>query len=197
MTAGYDVPHVPLPADWSTGGDVPGEALGAVTVTLAAVQPEHVQWLWPGRLPLGKLVVLDGDPAVGKSTLAVDLAARVTIGTRWPDGTDCPAGDVLILSAEDGLADTIRPRLDAASGDPARVHALTDVRYREDDGTVRTRTPTLADAGAGPSGAAQRRPTGRGALSSRTSGGACPVASAEERFGWLASEISRVRRVVS
>ncbi len=134
----YDIPYVPYVAE--------GERLGPVTVTLAGVQPEHVSWLWPGRLPLGKLVGLDGDPAVGKSTLAVDLAARVSTAARWPDGTACPAGDVLILSAEDGLADTIRPRLDAASGDPARVHALTDVRYLDDAGRTRTRPPTLADA---------------------------------------------------
>ncbi|MGI8693511.1 MAG: AAA family ATPase [Geodermatophilaceae bacterium] len=134
----HELPHVPYVPD--------GERLGPVTVTLAGVQPEHVSWLWPARLPLGKLVVLDGDPAVGKSTLAVDLAARISTGARWPDGTDCPTADVLIMSAEDGLADTIRPRLDAASGDAAKVHALTDVRYLDDAGQNCTRPPTLADA---------------------------------------------------
>jgi RecA-family ATPase len=83
-----------------------------------------------GTLPAGKLVVLDGDPSVGKSTLAIDRAVRLSVGAAWPDGTGCPLGDVLVLSAEDGLADTIRPRLDAAGGDPARVHALTDVTFR-------------------------------------------------------------------
>ncbi len=128
------------------GDPVAEEPLGPVTISLSDVKPEHVSWLWPGRLPAGKLVVLDGDPAVGKSTLAVDLGARVSVGATWPDGTDCPTGDVLILSAEDGLADTIRPRLDAAGGDPARVHALTDIRYLDDDGQTRTRPATLADA---------------------------------------------------
>lgn len=138
MTEGlYELPYVPLPD---------AEPLGPLTVTLADVSAEPVEWLWPGRLPLGKLVVLDGDPAVGKSTLAVDLAARVSRGTRWPDGAACSAGDALILSAEDGLADTIRPRLDAAEGDPAKVHALTEVRYRDNDGQLRTRPPTLGDA---------------------------------------------------
>lgn len=119
-------------------------AEAASTVTLATVQPERVSWLWPGRLPAGKLVILDGDPAVGKSTLAVDVSAHVSTGSRWPDGTPCPAGDVLILSAEDGLADTIRPRLDAAAGDPARVHALTGVTY-DDGGITRERPISLAD----------------------------------------------------
>lgn len=121
------------------------ERLGGVTVRLADVEPERVDWLWFGRLPLGKIVVLDGDPSVGKSTTAVDCAARVSTGSPWPDGADNRKGSVLLLSAEDGLADTIRPRLDAAGGDPSRVHALTEVRYRDDRNQLRSRPVTLAD----------------------------------------------------
>jgi hypothetical protein len=91
------------------------------------VQPEPVRWLWPGRIPLGKLTLLDGDPGLGKSTLALDLAARLSTGQSMPDGTECdldgPAGTVL-LTAEDGLADTVRPRLDAAGADCTRIVAL-------------------------------------------------------------------------
>ncbi len=118
---------------------------GARYVTLSSVEPERVDWLWPNRLPFGKLVLLDGDPALGKSTLSLTLAAHVTTGTPWPDGTDCPIGDVVLLSAEDGRADTIRPRLDVANADPERVHAFTSVPYITEDGTQRTRPPTLAD----------------------------------------------------
>jgi putative DNA primase/helicase len=121
------------------------EVSTATVVTLADVEPERVTWLWDGHLPAGKLVMLDGDPSVGKSTLAIDWAARLSTGAPWPDGTGCPLGDVLVLSAEDGLADTIRPRLDAAGGDPARVHALTDVTFRDDEGNLRQRSVTLAD----------------------------------------------------
>ncbi len=117
----------------------------AVTVSLADVEPEQVAWLWFGRLPLGKIVVLDGDPSVGKSTTAVDCAARVSMGRAWPDGAENRRGAVLLLSAEDGLADTIRPRLDAAMGDPHNVHALTEVRYVDEDGIERSRPVTLAD----------------------------------------------------
>lgn len=122
-----------------------GAPLGGVTVNLADVVPERVDWLWFGRLPLGKIVVLDGDPSVGKSTLAVDCAARVSTGHAWPDGAPNRRGAVLLLSAEDGLADTIRPRLDAASGDPSGVDALTEVRYRDEHNVIRTRPATLAD----------------------------------------------------
>lgn len=106
---------------------VVGRVNKPVTVRLSDVVPERVDWLWFGRLPLGKLVVLDGDPSVGKSTSAVDFAARVSTGSAWPDGAPNRQGGVLLLSAEDGLADTIRPRLDAAGGDPTRVHAMTAV----------------------------------------------------------------------
>jgi AAA domain len=148
---GYGAPDGDVEA-WAEPGEVheqgeegPPPAFAPVLVSLASVKPERLTWLWEGRLPAGKIVTLDGDPSVGKSTLAVDLAAHVSTGTVWPDGAPCERGAVLILSAEDGLADTIRPRLDAAGGDPARVHALTGVRAVQEDGEVGERPLTLAD----------------------------------------------------
>jgi len=96
-------------------------------VRLADVEPEPVAWLWRGRVPLGKLTVFDGDPGLGKSTTTLDLGARVSAGLEMPCSSagdlDGPAG-VVILSAEDGLADTIRPRLDAAGADVKRIVAF-------------------------------------------------------------------------
>jgi AAA domain len=107
-----------------------------IVVRLDDVQPECPEWLWPGRLPLGKLVILDGDPGTGKSTLAMDLAARLTTGSPMPDGAALSGpANVVALTAEDGLADTVRPRLDAARGNPANVHVLQAIR--EPDGTER------------------------------------------------------------
>lgn len=127
-----------------------GESRGprANVKTLSDVTPERVQWLWPGWLPIGKLVILDGDPSVGKSTLTADWAARVSTGTPWPDGSECLAGDVLLLSAEDGLGDTIRPRLDAAGGNAERIHALESVTYVAEDRTTRARAFNLSDVAA-------------------------------------------------
>ncbi len=101
-----------------------------VTVVLSDVQPESVRWLWPGRIALGKLTLLCGDPGLGKSFVTLDLAARVSSGTSWPDIPILPhpPGGVVLLSAEDDLADTIRPRLDAAGADPSRVVAIQAVR---------------------------------------------------------------------
>jgi RecA-family ATPase len=102
---------------------------------LGAVQPRAVEWLWPGWIPLGKVTVLDGDPGVGKSTLLLDLAARLSRDGVLPDGARVPAAASVILSAEDGEADTIRPRLAAAGGDPDRVFSLAAVE--DDDGEDR------------------------------------------------------------
>lgn len=112
---------------------------------LADVQPEQVSWLWEGRIPAGKITVLDGDPGVGKSTLAIALAATISGGGDWFDGTRAPQGTVLLLSGEDGLADTVRPRLDAAGADPTRVIALDGVPHRTEDGEVIVRDAHLGD----------------------------------------------------
>jgi hypothetical protein len=100
---------------------------GGWGIFLSEVKPERVEWFWDGRIPLGKITLIDGDPGTGKSAATTDLAARVSVGKPWPDGSECRAGGVVILSAEDGLADTIRPRFDAAGGDPALAVALSTV----------------------------------------------------------------------
>ncbi|HEV8642372.1 MAG TPA: AAA family ATPase [Methylomirabilota bacterium] len=103
-------------------------ALTPVVVRLDTVAPELVEWVWPGRIPRGKLTLLIGDPGVGKSFLALDIAARVSRGAAWPDGGRAPASAIVLLSAEDGLADTIRPRLDTLNAEVSRIHALTAMR---------------------------------------------------------------------
>lgn len=105
-----------------------------VGTLLSEVEPESVEWLWPGRIPKGKVSLIEGDPGTGKSALTIDLAARVSVGKELPDETPCQVAGVVLLSAEDGPADTIRPRLDAAGADPSKVLALTtlcDVENQE------------------------------------------------------------------
>jgi replicative DNA helicase len=88
---------------------------GSIAVRLSDVQHEHVEWLWRGRIPFGKPTILDGDPGLGKSTLSLEIAGRAVRGEPLPGDDDgCKPIGVVILSAEDGLSDTIRPRLEAA-----------------------------------------------------------------------------------
>jgi hypothetical protein len=90
------------------------------------VRRERVKWLWPGYIPLGKLTIIDGDPGVGKSSFTLDLAARVSTNRPMPDGSRGLSADVILVGQEDGLADTIRPRLEAMQGNAGKVRALTD-----------------------------------------------------------------------
>ena len=98
---------------------------------VSEVEPEKVEWLWPGRVPYGKLTLLCGDPGLGKSFATLDIAARLSSGTPWPDAREkaIEPGNTVILSAEDGLADTIRPRLDAAHAEVARIHCVQGVEH--------------------------------------------------------------------
>jgi putative DNA primase/helicase len=104
-----------------------------IIVRLADVKPEPLRWLWPGRIALGKLTMIAGDPGLGKSFLTLDIASRLSTGTPWPDavGQENPSGGAVLLSAEDDIADTIRPRLDAAGADVARIIALRAVQQGE------------------------------------------------------------------
>lgn len=115
-----------------------------VLVRLADVVPEEVAWLWGGRLARGKLAVLVGEPGIGKTFLSHDVAARLSTGAPWPDGGLAPLGDVILLSAEDGPADTIRPRLDALGGDPARVTLLRAVHDADGERHFSLATDLLA-----------------------------------------------------
>jgi hypothetical protein len=123
--------------------DIP--ANGPVLTCLADVEPQDVQWLWPGRIPLGRITLLVGAPGEGKSFVSVDAAARVSTGTPWPDGESCPKGSAIFISAEDDPADTIRPRLDAHYADVRRIHLLSAVRRVEADGKSHDVMFTLAD----------------------------------------------------
>jgi hypothetical protein len=86
------------------------------------VKPEKIDWVWAGRLARGKVTVLDGDPAQAKTSVTLDLAARVSTGAPMPDEQrrHTPAGAV-IVNYEDGRADTIIPRLMAAGADLSRI----------------------------------------------------------------------------
>jgi hypothetical protein len=116
----------------------------AVMVRASDVIPEPVDWLWHHRIPRGKVTGVIGDPGLGKSTGLLDLAARISTGGTMPDGAPVEPGGVVILSAEDGAADTIVPRLTAAGADLDRNALLTAVRT--DTGTDELVLPDHIDA---------------------------------------------------
>lgn len=132
------------------------------TVNLSQVSSRPVEWLWPGRVPRGKLTMLTGDPGLGKSFLTMDMAARLSCGREWPDGAPGGGGSgrpasVLVISAEDDPGDTIRPRIEACAGDASRIecvqglvigsdaHGLveSDLSVREDASSIERRLATM------------------------------------------------------
>ena len=111
------------------GNAAGGEYARSVEVIRGSdIKPEAVRWLWPGWLAAGKMHVFGGAPGTGKTTIALALAATLTTGGRWPDGTRAPMGNAVIWSGEDDPADTLIPRLALSGADLARVYFIADVR---------------------------------------------------------------------
>lgn len=92
-----------------------------VVSRLSELDPEPTEWLWHLRIPKGELTVVDGDPSVNKSSVLLDLVARVSTGREMPDGTPGTFGGVLLLSSEDSIEKTVILRLVAAGADLSRV----------------------------------------------------------------------------
>jgi hypothetical protein len=105
-----------------------------VLIRLSSVQPKPIRWVWHGRIPLGKVTVLDGNRGLAKSLLSIDLAACLTMAKPMPNSARAdlvePAG-VVFLSAEDDPDDTIRPRFELARGDLERVVLLQAIKREE------------------------------------------------------------------
>lgn len=91
------------------------------------ITPVPIRWLWDGWLAAGKTHVLGGAPGVGKSTLALSLAAVMSVGGRWPDGQRARPGSVAIWSGEDDARDTLVPRLLASGADMGRIFFVDSV----------------------------------------------------------------------
>jgi hypothetical protein len=94
----------------------------AVVELFSEVQTKPLEWLWPGRVPAYKITIIEGDPERGKSTVGLDVGARVTRGQAMPGEVrgNTPAA-VLVISAEDDIEDTVKPRLKAAGANMKRI----------------------------------------------------------------------------
>lgn len=123
-----------------------------IRVRMDEVTPRRIEWLWQYFLALGKVTLLAGDPGLGKSFIVAWIAAIVTRGWDWPDrALGCEPGNVIILSAEDSIEDTIAPRLIQANADLSRVECIQGTCYDDDEQdqkifNVKFDTPLLVDA---------------------------------------------------
>jgi hypothetical protein len=99
---------------------------GLRIVTMRDLEPEQVEWLWEPYLPAGKITIIQGDPGSGKTSMALAIAAAVTVGKGLPGGYCEYPADVIVQNAEDGLADTIIPRLIRCGVDEGLVHFIDE-----------------------------------------------------------------------
>jgi len=102
-------------------------------IRFADIQEKEVDWLWYPRLPLGMVCLFAGPPKVGKTFVTIAIAAAVSRGAGLPLDEPRAPGSVIILSAEDDPAKTLKPRLRAAGADMSKVHFLKSVLL--EDGT--------------------------------------------------------------
>jgi putative DNA primase/helicase len=106
----------------------------AVLVRGDQVPLKSVQWAWKHRFAFGKLALIAGDPGLGKSQIGLDIVARHTISDFWPvDGGRAQVAEAIVLTAEDGLSDTVAPRLVAAGADMEKVHFLKGTKVEGGD----------------------------------------------------------------
>lgn len=97
------------------------------------IDSQEIEWLWLGRIPLGKLTLIVGDPEGGKSRLTRWIAARVSTGTPFPDDCQPPQGSVIIIQNEDGARDTVVPDLIRHHADRSAVWLVTGMKNTKTD----------------------------------------------------------------
>lgn len=104
------------------------------TIRLSEVKAEQIDWLWYPYIPKGKVTLIEGDPGVGKSWLTLAIATAISKGYGLPNSKPMEPRNVLVLSAEDGLADTIKPRLIKLGADMERIIAYVGAVTLDDKG---------------------------------------------------------------
>ena len=98
-------------------------------ISMDTVQAEEIKWLWKPYIPFGKLTIVQGDPGEGKTTFSLWLASLLTQGKCFDEAGNLiqtSPVNVVYQTAEDGLADTVKPRLMAAGADCSRVKVIDD-----------------------------------------------------------------------
>ena len=96
-------------------------------ISMDEVTVEEVEWLWYPYIPFGKLTIVHGDGGEGKTTLILQLAALLSRGEKLPcDSTEREPIKIIHQTAEDGLADTVKPRLEAANADCSRISIIDE-----------------------------------------------------------------------
>ena len=96
-------------------------------IQMSEVESEEVKWLWYPYIPYGKLTIVQGDPGDGKTTMVLNLAAKLSNGEALDENMQCDEPiNIIYQTAEDGLADTVKPRLESAGADCTRISVIDE-----------------------------------------------------------------------
>ena len=94
-------------------------------IKMSDVQSQEIEWLWYPFIPYGKLTIVQGDPGDGKTTLILNIAAKLSKGEGLDNDMKLMESmNIIYQTAEDGLADTVKPRLEKAGADCERILKL-------------------------------------------------------------------------
>jgi predicted ATP-dependent serine protease len=96
-------------------------------IKMSEIQTQEIEWLWYPFIPYGKLTIIQGDPGDGKTTMVLNLAAKLSKGEQMDEGMNITEPTTVIYqTAEDGLADTVKPRLELAGADCERIVVIDE-----------------------------------------------------------------------
>jgi hypothetical protein len=118
----------------------------AILKSFSQIQEKPLEWLWESHIPLGMFSIFAGDAGLGKSTLSLDIAARLSREYPFPDNSKSMLGDTLILAGEDDPAYTVKPRLQALNADMEKIHILLGKRGDQSDNITVSDIGVIKDA---------------------------------------------------
>ena len=96
-------------------------------IKISEIQSEEIEWLWYPFIPYGKLTIIQGDPGDGKTTLSLNIAAKLSKGESLDEEMKISEPiNIIYQTAEDGLADTVKPRLELADADCERILVIDE-----------------------------------------------------------------------
>ena len=96
-------------------------------INMADIQSQEIEWLWYPFIPYGKLTIIQGDPGDGKTTLVLNLAAKLSKGIGLDEDMQVSEPmNIIYQTAEDGLADTVKPRLEVADADCEKIMVIDE-----------------------------------------------------------------------
>jgi len=105
----------------------------AVIICASEIEPKHIEYLWPERIGIGHTTTYYGMPEQGKSSQALDVAARVSRGATWPNSdVKAPLGSTLVVAQEDAADEVILWRYKAMGGDVSKLHIFKGIEIPDE-----------------------------------------------------------------